>query len=140
MGFEKVIAIANKPGLYEYKAQTNSGFVAKSLKNGKNIPVNLRHDVSMLSEIAIYTDQGEIPLGEVFTKIYEKENGEKTISHRASKNELLDYFEEILPDYDRSRVYNSHVKKVLQWYNILIENGYSSFQKEDDSDRNEEEE
>ncbi len=138
MGFEKVIAIANKPGLYEYKAQTNSGFVAKSLDNGKNIPVNLRHDVSMLSEIAIYTDQGEVPLGEVFEKIYQKENGKKAISHKSSKNELLHYFEEVLPDYDRSRVYNSHVKKVLQWYNILIENGYTSFTKEEDSTEEEE--
>lgn len=138
MGLEKIIAIANRPGLYQYKAQTNTGFIAQSIESGKNIPVNLRHDVSMLSEIAIYTEDGEMPLGEVFEKIYEKENGGKAISHKTSKDELLSYFGEVLPNYDHSRVYNSHVKKVLQWYNLLIDHGFTSFKKEEEVSSEEE--
>ncbi len=138
MGLEKIITIANKPGLYEYKAQTNSGLVVRSLENGKTLPINLRHDVSMLSEIAIYTQVDEIPLGEVFQKIYEKENGGKAIDPKASKDKLTGYFEEILPDYDKSRVYNSHIKKVLQWYNLLIDSGMTSFKKEEEAATEEE--
>lgn len=131
MSLDKIIAISSKPGLYEFKTQTNSGFIAQSLENGKKIAVNLRNDVSMLSEIAIYTDAGEMPLGEVFEKIYEKENGQKSISHKTSKDELLTHFEEILPNYDHHRVYSSHIKKIFQWYNLLIDYGITAFKKEE---------
>ena len=77
----------------------------------------------MLSEIAIYTYGEEVPLSEIFKNIAAKENGSTTsVSHKASKKELLDYFSEILPDFDEDRVYASDVKKVIQWYNILNEN------------------
>jgi len=127
MTLEKILSISGKPGLYELKAQTRTGFVAKSLQNGRKTPVNLRSDVSMLSEISIYTYSDEIPLPEVFEKIFEKEDGKKSISHKKSKNELEAYFADILPEYDEARVYGSDIKKIFQWYNLLIENGYTSF-------------
>lgn len=68
MGLDKVLAISGKPGLYELTAQTRGGFVAKSMLDGKKIAVNMRHNVSVLSEIAIYTYTEEVPLGEVFEK------------------------------------------------------------------------
>ncbi|MCH4823560.1 DUF5606 domain-containing protein [Gramella lutea] len=132
MGLDKILAISGKPGLFELTAQTRGGFVAKSLLDGKKIAVNMRHNVSILSEIAIYTYTEEIPLGEVFQKIKEKENGEETISHKSSKKELENYFSEVLPDYDEDRVYASDMKKIFQWYNILIKNGFSDFSKEDE--------
>ena len=132
MGLDKVLAISGKPGLYELTAQTRGGFVAKSMLDGKKIAVNMRHNVSILSEIAIYTYTEEIPLGEVFQKIKEKEDGKATISHKSSKKELENYFSEILPDYDEDRVYASDMKKIFQWYNILIENGFTDFSKEED--------
>lgn len=134
MGLDKILAISGKPGLYELTAQTRGGFVAKSLLDGKKIAVNMRHNVSILSEIAIYTYTEEIPLGEVFQKIKEKEDGKQTISHKASKNEMESFFSEILPDYDEDRVYASDMKKIIQWYNILIENGMTDFSKEQKSE------
>lgn len=131
MGLDKILAISGKPGLYELTAQTRGGFVAKSMLDGKKIAVNMRHNVSVLSEIAIYTYTEEVPLGEVFEKIKENENGEKAISHKSSKAELESYFSEVLPDYDVDRVYTSDIKKIVQWYNLLIENGMTDFSKEE---------
>ncbi|MGA8852539.1 MAG: DUF5606 domain-containing protein [Christiangramia sp.] len=133
MGLDKILAISGKPGLYELTAQTRGGFVAKSMLDGKKIAVNMRHNVSILSEIAIYTYTEEIPLGEVFQKIKEKEDGKKAIDHKSSKKELENYFSEILPDYDEDRVYASDMKKLFQWYNILIENDFTDFSKEEKS-------
>lgn len=138
MGLDKILAISGKPGLYELTAQTRGGFVAKSMLDGKKIAVNMRHNVSILSEIAIYTYTEEIPLGEVFQKIKEKEEGGTAINHKSSKKELEDYFSEILPDYDEDRVYASDMKKIFQWYNILIENGFTDFSKEEESAKTEE--
>lgn len=129
MGLEKILSISGKPGLYELTAQTRGGFVAKSIVDEKKIAVNVRHNVSLLSEIAIYTYTEEVPLGEIFKKISEKENGEEAISGKASKKELEAYFSEILPDYDVDRVYQSDIKKIIQWYNLLIKNGFKDFSK-----------
>ena len=127
MSLEKVLAISGKPGLYELKAQTRGGFVAESLADGKKISVNVRHNVSMLSEIAMYTYTEEVPLRAVFEKIAEKEDGKEAISHKESKAKLEEYFKEILPEYDEDRVYASDIKKVFQWYNILVNAGITNF-------------
>lgn len=85
-------------------------------------------NVSVLSEIAIYTLDEELPLREVFSKIKIKEDGKKTaISHKADKLELEEYFFEVLPNYDEDRVYASDIRKVIQWYNLLIEKGLDDF-------------
>lgn len=127
MGLDKVLAISGKPGLYELKAQTRTGFVAESLIDGKRLTVGMRHNVSILSEIAIYTLDKEVPLAEVLGKIKEKENGEATISHKSSKDELEEFFFNVLPDYDEDRVYASDIKKVVQWYNLLQKNDLMDF-------------
>jgi len=127
MSLDKILAISGKPGLYELKAQTRGGFVAESLVDGKKLSVSVRHNVSMLSEIAIYTYTEEIPLKDVFQKIAEKEDGKEAISHKESKAKLEEYFKEILPEYDEDRVYVSDIKKVFQWYNMLIGAGMNDF-------------
>ncbi len=127
MGLDKILAISGKPGIYELKTQTRSGFVAQSLLDGKRISVGLRHNVSILSEIAIYTLTEEIPLREVFEKIKEKEEGGPTINHKVSKDELEEFFFNVVPDYDEDRVYPSDIKKVVQWYNILQKNDLMDF-------------
>lgn len=143
MGLEKILSISGKPGLYELKAQTRSGFVAESLIDGKKLSVSLKNNVSLLSEIAIYTLSEEVPLREVFNKIKEKENGGKTqISHKDPKIKLEEYFFEVLPDYDEDRVYASDIKKVIQWYNLLHDKGITDFEAEKeetptDSEQNE---
>ena len=131
MSLSKILAITGKPGLYQLVTQTRSGFLAESLTDGKKINVNMRSNVSMLNEIAIYTYAEEVPLRDVFTKIKEKENGEKTaISHKASKKELESYFATVLPNYDEDRVYPGDIKKVIRWYNTLQERNLLQFEEE----------
>ena len=119
MSLEKIIAISGKPGLYELVSQTRGGFVVTSLLDGKKQSISMRNNVSVLNEISIYTYSEEIPLGNVFQSIKDRENGEATVSHKASKKELETFFREVLPEYDEDRVYVSDIKKVAQWYNLL---------------------
>lgn len=130
MSLEKILTISGKPGLYQLQNQTRKGFLATSLIDGKKISVSARQNVSILAEIAIYTLTKELPLSEVLTKIFDKEKGGEAISHKSTKDELEEYFFEILPDYDEDRVYPSDIKKIVQWYNLLTKNGISQFKNE----------
>lgn len=122
MGLDKILSISGKPGLYKIVVQTRNSFVAESLIDKKKVSVTMHSNVSVLSEIAIYTLSEELPLRDVFKKISEKENGQPTsISHKDSKDALEEYFFEVLPDYDEDRVYASDIKKIVQWYNLLHE-------------------
>ncbi|HRB72425.1 MULTISPECIES: DUF5606 domain-containing protein [Flavobacterium] len=126
MSIERILAISGKPGLYALKLQTRTGFVAESLLDGKKITVGLRSNVSLLSEISIYTYDGEIRLAEVFRAIAEKEDNGPAISHKEDNATLESYFREVLPEFDEDRVYASDIKKVLNWYNMLQANGLVS--------------
>jgi len=140
MGLEKILSISGKPGLFELTAQTRGGFVAKSIIDDKKIAVNVRQNVSLLSEIAIYTTTEEVPLGTIFQKMSEKENGGEAIDHKAPKKELEAYFTVILPDYDVDRVYQSDIKKIIQWYNLLVKNEFSDFSTSKEKEETSEEE
>lgn len=135
MSLDKILSISGKPGLYKIVTQTRSGFVAESLLDKKRITVNIHSNVSVLSEIAMYTLTEEVPLREVFKKLRDKEDGKPTsISHKDSKDALEEYFFNVLPDYDEDRVYPSDIKKVIQWYNILQANDLlSALDEEEDS-------
>ncbi len=120
MSLEKVLSISGKSGLFKLITQTRGGFVAESLIDKKRLSIGIQNNVSVLSEIAIYTLTEEVPLKEVFKKIKEKENGAQTsVRPKESKDKLEEYFFGVLPDYDEDRVYASDIKKVLQWYNLL---------------------
>ena len=123
MNLEKILAISGKPGLYALKMQTRTGFVAESLTDGKKITINLKSNVSLLSEISMYTYEGEKALGEIMQKIADKENNGQALSHKEDNAKLTAYFKEILPNYDEERVYPSDIKKVLNWYNMLQAKG-----------------
>lgn len=128
MSLDKILSIGGRPGLYNLLTQTRAGFVAESLLDGKKISVSVSNNVSVLSEIAIYTLDEEIPLREVFQKISDKENGGKTsVAHKVEKIKLEEYFFEVLPNYDEDRVYASDIKKIIQWYNLLQEKGITDF-------------
>ncbi|WP_413997733.1 DUF5606 domain-containing protein [Flavobacterium sp. W1B] len=123
MNLEKILSISGKPGLYILKVQTRTGFVAESLSDGKKITVNLKSNVSLLSEISIYTYEGEKPLAEIMKSIAAKESNGPAISHKEDNATLAAYFKEILPDYDEERVYPSDIKKILNWYNTIQSKG-----------------
>ena len=139
MKLDKIIAIGGKPGLFKLLTQTKSGFVAESLIDGKRLTVNLRNQVSVLSEISVFTLEEEKPLPEVFELLLQKENGStSSISHKADKLALEEYFFEILPNYDEDRVYPSDIKKIIRWYNILVEHKLLEISEDKEQDKEEE--
>ncbi|MGJ8685401.1 MAG: DUF5606 family protein [Nonlabens sp.] len=133
MSLENILSVTGKPGLYQLKTKTRSGFVVESLLDKKTSIIGINHNVSVLKDISIYTYETEVPLKEVFQKIAEKENQGPAINHKVSKNELQSYFSDVLPGYDEERVYASDIKKVVQWYNLLQTNDMlSSFSNEEE--------
>lgn len=124
MNLEGILAIGGKPGLYQLVAQSRGGVIVASLLDDKRFPVTQASNVSALKDIAIYTYGEEVPLEEVFTKIAEKEDYGQAISHKEKPDALRDYMLEVLEDYDQERVYNSDLKKLFQWYNLLQEKGF----------------
>lgn len=123
MDLTKIISISGKPGLYKLVAQAKSGFIVEDLDKGKKTTISAQNNVSLLENVAIYGVSEEFPLKEVFSKIFEKENGGPAISHKESGANLRRYIEEVLPEYDESRVYDSDLKKLFQWYNLLQSKG-----------------
>ena len=123
MEFNKIISVAGNPGLFNAISQTKSGFIVESLIDKKRFPIPSTNNVSLLENIAIYTYEEEVPLLSVFKTMYEKTEGKETISHKESGKKLTAYFSEILPEYDEDRVYTSNIKKVIQWYNLLVNSG-----------------
>ena len=132
--FERVLTISGKPGLYSLLSSARNMIIVEVVDaTKKRIPVHNTDKVVMLDDIAIYTDTEEVPLREVFAKIYEKENGVLPLDLKmATPEEMVEYFEGIMPDYDRERVYLTHIKKMYSWYNILVANGVVDFKVEEE--------
>lgn len=118
---KEILAISGKPGLYRMVSQAKQSIIVESIIDGKRVPAFSFNKVISLEDIAIYTETEDIPLTDVLKSIRKKENGGQTISTKSSGTELKAYFEEILPEFDRDRVYVSDIKKVLNWYNLLQE-------------------
>ncbi|MEN8187747.1 MAG: DUF5606 domain-containing protein [Bacteroidota bacterium] len=124
MKIDKIVSVSGKPGLYEIISQSKNSVIVESLQDKKRLPIHSLHNISALSDIAIYTYEEEVSLKEVFLNIFNKEEGKKTIDPKSNKQQLLDYFGEILPNFDDERVYPSNIKKVLQWYNTLVDSNF----------------
>jgi len=129
-----ILAISGQSGLFKMVAESKNNIIVESLDTKKRFPVYATSKVSALEDIAIYTFDNDVPLKDIFKSISEKEEGGPAISVKASGNELKAYFEEILPDYDKDRVYVSDMKKVILWYNILQENEMLDFTEEEVED------
>ncbi|MCR4811171.1 MAG: DUF5606 domain-containing protein [Bacteroidales bacterium] len=121
MDLSKILVISGKPDLYELVSQTKTGAIVESLVDKKRCPVFKTDKISSLNEISMFTDEDDKPLREVLQAIYQKEEGKNLTFDikKASGKELFAYFAEVLPNYDRDRVYASDVKKLLLWYNLL---------------------
>jgi len=122
MELRTVLSIAGKPGLFHLIAHRKNGVVVESLIDGQRTSIPATANVSSLGDIAIYTYEEEVPLREVFKAMAEVTEGKEALSHKSSKNELEDFFGEVLPKFDQERVYASDIKKVVQWFNILVKN------------------
>lgn len=126
---KEILSVSGKPGLYKLISQGKNMFIAESLIDKKRIPVYARDKVVSLGDIAIYTDEDDIPLIDVFKLIKEKEAG-KEIEYSPSIQpaELRTYLESVLPNFDKDRVYPTDIKKLMAWYNLLIKNGIDNFE------------
>ena len=123
MEFNKIIAVTGKPGLFQVISQSKNAIIVESLIDKKRLAINATQNVSMLENIAIYTYEEEIPLLTIFKTMFEKSEGKETISHKESGTKLTAYFAEVLPNYDDERVYTSNIKKIIQWFNTLVNAG-----------------
>ncbi len=119
MNLEGILYISGKTGLFKIVSKGKNTIIAESLNDGKRAPIYSNAQANMLEEIGIYTYDDTISLSEIFDEIAKKENTQPTISHKSSKEELINYFRAILPEYDEERVYISDIKKVVQWYNTM---------------------
>ena len=127
---ETILAISGKPGLFKLVSRGNRSLIVETIDaQKKRMPVFGTDKVISLADIAMYTDEKEIPLREVLKNIKEKENGKAAcIDYRkATKEELFAFLGEVLPNYDRDRIYPADVKKLISWYNILVDNGIDNF-------------
>ena len=129
----EILSISGKPGLYKLISQGKNMFITESLIDKKRIPVYTRDKIISLGDISIYTEEEEIPLSIVLNNIKKKEN-EQSIEYDKSikPDELRAYFSEVLPDYDKDRVYPSDMKKIMGWYNLLIKEGITNFDKKEE--------
>jgi len=141
---KEIVSISGKPGLYKMISQGKNIVIVESLIDGKRIPAFTKDKIISLKDISIFTDSKEISLGEVLEKIKVKENGNLCSIPSKSDNDMLrNYMAEIVPDYDRNRVYPNDIRKIIYWYNILIDKQITDFietsQEENKKPENEEE-
>jgi len=129
---KEILSVSGKPGLFKLISQGKNMFITESLLDHKRGPVYMRDKVISLGDISIYTEEEETPLGQVLQKIKEKENGQQiTFDKNASNVELTQYFESVLPNFDKERVYPSDIKKMMNWYNLLVQEGLTDFVSEE---------
>ena len=126
-----ILSISGKQGLYKLISRSKTNLIVEKLdETHKRLPVFASDSVTSLNDIAIYNESEDVPLTKVLTKVYNEENGQslKFNYKKSASGELRDYFSKILPEFDCDRVHDSDIRKLLQWYDILINNGITDFE------------
>ena len=127
MKLDEIISISSRQGLFKIISKTRFGFIVKSLSDDTKISTKINDRVSILEEIQVFGVTEEKPLEEIFISIFNKENGLKTkINYKSSKDDLMNYFSLIYDNYDQDRVYPNDIRKIIKWYNLLLEKGFFS--------------
>ncbi len=134
MDLKGILAISGNTGLFEMVSQTKNGIIVESLIDKKRMPAYTTSKISSLEDIAIFTTDEDLPLLKVLQKMYSHLNEGEAISHKSSGNELKKFFEGILPEYDKDRVYVSDIKKVIQWYNLLLSQNMIDLKEEEEEE------
>jgi hypothetical protein len=130
-----ILSISGQSGLFKMVAESKNNIIVESLDTLKRMPVHSTSKVSALEDIAIYTENGDVPLKDIFKLISDMEDGGSAISPKSSGNELKAYFEKIVPEYDKDRVYISDIKKVILWYNTLQQKGLLDFSETEEKNK-----
>ena len=130
MDLSKILSIAGKPGLYKVVTQSNRGIVVSSIEEGKKMAIGQTQRVSTLSDISIYTIEGDEPLRDIFEKFFDRTEGKPIDIDIQNNRDLRDFFLEVLPDHDEERVYASDIKKMVKWFNLLLEKDMLDFSEE----------
>jgi len=128
----KILAISGKPGLYKLVSQGNNMIIVESLKDKRRMPAYGNDKIISLGDIAMFTDDEDVPLRQVLKSVQEKQGGELIAidTKKASNDELREFMQSVLPNFDRDRVHPSDIKKLIQWYNLLTENDLADFEEE----------
>lgn len=134
MELKEILAISGQPGLYKYVAQSTRGVIVESLLDGRRMNAAANARVSALSDISMFTEGDDIPLHEVFTRLYAYTGGKEAISPKEAPEKLKAYFAEVLPEYDRDRVHVSDMKKCFAWFNLLVQAGFTKFAPETEAE------
>ena len=125
---DKILTISGKPGLFRMISQTRTGVIAISLSDQKKVVTNIGQQINLLSEIRVFGLKDEMPLSEIFKLMYQLEKGKQArVKPKASIDELESYFFKVFQDYDEDRVYGSDIKKIIQWYNLLLDSNELKF-------------
>ncbi len=125
-----ILSISGRPGLFKLVSQGKNMLIVESLTTKKRMPAYARDKVVSLGDIAIYTDGEEVPLSKVMTTIYEKNGKALDPNSYKTNDEIRDFFLDVLPNFDQDRVYLTDIKKIISWYNLLLEAGITSFEEE----------
>lgn len=127
-----ILSISGKAGLYKLVSQGKNMLIVESLTDKKRFPAYGNEKIISLGDIAMYTDTEDVPLREVLASMKKKENGAAVEMDlkKASVEDLRSYLEEVLPNFDRDRVYPSDIKKLISWYNLLVKSGMTDFEEE----------
>ena len=127
----RILSIAGRPGLFKLASQGKNMLIVEELASGKKTPAYAKEKIISLNDIAIYTDEGEVSLASVFDSIKKKENGAATsVKPSNDADQMRAYFGDVLPNFDRSRVHVSDIKKIMVWYNLLVGANMTDFFKE----------
>lgn len=121
MELKDILSISGKPGLYKFISQGRNGIIVESLTDGKRMNAHATMKISSMEDIAVFTKEGEEPLVNIFKQMIAKHEGGQSIDPKSGSSELEDYFAEVIPEYDRERVYASDIKKIVSWYNMLTD-------------------
>ena len=138
MDLNKILSIAGKPGLYKLIAQSKNGLIIESLIDGKRMNAFMTEKISSLEEISLFAHNEDVSLKVVLQNMFNQTNGEKAIDNKADDAAVKAFFALTVPDYDKERVYVSHMRKVIGWYNLLLEKGMLDFTEEVTESKSEE--
>lgn len=134
MDLKDILAISGKPGLFKNVGQSKNGVIVESLTDGKRFPAFAHERISSLAEISVFTLAEDVPLEDVFKKMFELKDGGEAIDPKSGGEKLKAFMKEVLPEYDEDRVYVSDIKKMITWYNLLVSKGMLEFPEEEEEE------